>query len=60
LNPLFWEFDIHNPDTKGITLERFEAILREKYQLEGKALAMVLESKVMSRIRLVGGDSDDA
>lgn len=60
LNPLFWEYDIHNPGTTGITLDGFETILREKYHLAGQALAMVLESKAMSRVRLVGGDSDDA
>ena len=40
-------------------LERFEAILCEKSQLEGQALAMVLESKAMSRVRLLEADSDE-
>lgn len=52
LNPLLWECDPDNPGAKGISPDEFERLLRERYGIEGRALAMILNSKLAGRVSL--------
>ena len=52
LNPLFWEFDIDNPLSRGITFERFGELLKQKYGITGQTLTILLTSKRMANIDL--------
>lgn len=54
LNPLIWEYDRHNPAGKCLTIDQFEGILRSKFGIGGELLSIILHSRVMSRINLVG------
>lgn len=53
LNPLFWEYDIDNPNGSSISFEDFEKMLVEKYDITGNALYMIVDSKKMNRLRIV-------
>ena len=52
LNPLFWEYNIDNPRSKSISHEEFERILRERFDIHGIALHVIMSSKKMDRIKL--------
>jgi putative transposase len=54
LNPLIWEYDRRNPAGKCLTKAQFEGILRSKFGIGGELLSIILHSRVMSRINLVG------
>jgi REP element-mobilizing transposase RayT len=53
LNPLMWQYDLTNPHAKAVTLETFERLLVEQYNITGNALHMILASKKMNRMRIV-------
>ncbi|MBI5470990.1 MAG: transposase [Ignavibacteriae bacterium] len=53
LNPLIWEYDIDNPEAKSISFAEFEELLVKKFGITGQALYMVLDSKKMSRVRVI-------
>jgi len=52
LNPLFWEYDIGNPQSKTASFEEFENLLKEQFGIHGNALYMILSSNKMNRIKL--------
>jgi putative transposase len=54
LNPLIWEYGRHNPAGKCLTIDQFKGILRSKFGIDGGALALILSSRVISRINIVG------
>ncbi|MEK7671784.1 MAG: transposase [Bacteroidota bacterium] len=53
LNPLMWEYSRWNPRGKKITLEQFENILKEKFQIEGSAAAIILGSEKMFELNAI-------
>ncbi len=50
LNPLMWEYSRFNRRGKEISLDQFEAILRERFQIEERAAAIILGSERMSQL----------
>jgi hypothetical protein len=54
LNPLVWEYDRHNPAGKSLKIDQFKGILRSKFGIDGEALGLLLSSRIMSRINIVG------
>jgi len=53
LNPTMWEYDVDNPDARGISFEEFEKRLEEKYGITGMALYIIVDSKKFNRLRLL-------
>ena len=51
LNPLLWEFDIENPEAKGLTVDELRRILNDRYGIPGSLAAVLLEQDMMSRIK---------
>ena len=52
LNPLTWEYSRWNPHGKKISFELFERILKDKFEIDGHAAAIILGSEKMSDLNL--------
>jgi len=52
LNPLFWQYDIKDPNGTSTTHEQFQNLLTRQHGITGDALVMIMSSRKAQRLKI--------